>query len=65
MIARSPAQQTFLVQLAAGGTPSYLATEKAVQGESYSACLYCNEIGPEGGQQLVEETVATLNALWK
>jgi len=64
MVARSPALQTFLVQLAAGGPTSYLATQKAVAGESYSACLYCNEVGPEGGQQLVEETVATLNALW-
>lgn len=64
IVARSPALQTFLVQLTAGGTPSYLATRKAVDGESYSACLYCNEIGPEGGQQLVEETVASLKALW-
>lgn len=64
IIARSPALQTFLVQLAAGGMPSYLATHKAVAGESYSACLYCNEVGPDGGQQLVDETVTTLNALW-
>ncbi len=64
MTARSPALQTFLVQLTAGGIPSYLATAKAAAGESYSACLYCNEVGPEGGQQLVEETVSTLNALW-
>ncbi|MHB9105672.1 MAG: hypothetical protein ACYDCO_01335 [Armatimonadota bacterium] len=64
MVARSPALQTFLVQLTAGGPTSYLATEKAVAGESYSACLYCNEVGPEGGQQLVEETVNTLNQLW-
>lgn len=61
---RSPALQTFLVQLAAGGPTSYLATQKAVEGESYSACLYCNEVGPDGGQQLVDETVNTLNALW-
>lgn len=64
MLGRSPAQQTFLVQLTPFGVPSYLATEKAVHGESYSACLYCNEVGPEGGQQLVDETVASLETLW-
>ena len=64
IVGRSPAVQTFLVQLAAGGQPSYLATEKAVQGESYSACLYCNEVSPTGGQQLVEETLKTMNELW-
>ena len=64
MIARSPAVQTFLVQLAAGAEPSYLATQKAEAGESYSACIYCNEVGSAGGQQLVEETVETMDALW-
>jgi len=62
--ARSPAVQTFLAQLAAGGWGGYLATRKAEEGESYSACLYCNEVGSEGGQQLVEETVKTMNELW-
>jgi hypothetical protein len=61
---RSPAVQTFLVQLAAGGWGGYLATAKGVAGESYSACLYCNEVGPEGGQQLVEETLKTMHELW-
>lgn len=61
---RSPAIQTFLVQLAAGGIPSYLATQRAVEGGSYSACLYCNEIGPDGGQVLVEKTLALLHSLW-
>lgn len=61
---RSPALQTFLVQLAAGGKGSYLATGKAMAGESYSACLYCNEVSPVGGQQLVEETLKTMHELW-
>ncbi|MEI7437382.1 MAG: hypothetical protein WCL16_11335 [bacterium] len=64
MIGRSPAVQTFLVQLTAGGSPSYLATAKAEAGESYSACLYCNEVNSQGGQQLVEQTVKTMNELW-
>lgn len=46
--ARSPATQTFVVQLAGvpgphGGT--YLATERAAAGKGYSACLYC-EVSP-------------------
>jgi hypothetical protein len=64
MTARSPAVQTFLVQLAAGSWAGYLPTRKAVEGESYSACLYCNEVGPEGGQQLVEETLNAMQLLW-
>ena len=64
--ARSPAQQTFVVQLAAGGeyTGSYLPTARSVAGGSYGAGAYCNEVGPEGGQQLVEHTLRMLNELW-
>jgi hypothetical protein len=61
--ARSPAIQTFVVQHC--GVGSYLPTRLAVQGESYSACLYCNEVGPEGGDKLVNETVKTLKTLFK
>ncbi len=61
--AQSPAVQTFLVQLAGEGT--YLATHKAIEGEGYSACLYCCEVGAEGGAHLVEESVKSINALWE
>ncbi len=64
IIARSPAVQTFLVQLAAGSWGGYLATRKAEEGESYSACMYCNEVDSTGGQQLVEETLKTINELF-
>jgi hypothetical protein len=64
--ARSPFAQTFVVQLTGvpgndGGT--YLATERGAAGKGYSACLFCNQVSPEGGQQLVEETVAILKKL--
>lgn len=62
--ARSAATQTFVVQLCAGGSPSYLPTKLAQKGESYSACLYCNEVGPEGGDVLVEETLRLINSTW-
>ncbi|MBU4286082.1 MAG: hypothetical protein KKD76_04165, partial [Verrucomicrobia bacterium] len=61
--ARSPAAQTFLVQLAGSG--SYLPTERAVAGKGYGGGVYDNEVGPEGGQVLVEETLRTIDELWK
>ena len=64
--ARSPFEQTFVVQLAGtsgdgGGT--YLATERGAWGKGYSASMYCNEVSPQGGQELVEETIRTLKEL--
>lgn len=64
--ARSPFSQTFVVQLA--GTPTdcsgYVATERGAWGKGYSASLYCNQVSPQGGQELVEATVATLKAIY-
>ena len=64
--ARSPFEQTFIVQLAGqpgdeGGT--YLCTERGFEGRGYSASRYCNVVSPEGGQQLVEETLKLLETL--
>ncbi len=64
--ARSPFEQTFIIQLC--GTPykncgGYLATERGVWGKGYSASLYCNQISPQGGQELVEKTVRILKDL--
>jgi len=61
--ARSPFMQTFIVQLSGSGT--YLPTEKGVQGAGYSASAYDNIVGPEGGRQLVEETLKMLNRMQK
>lgn len=58
---RSKALLTFTVQLA-NGQSGYLPTEEAVQGGGYSAEKYI--VTPTGGQQIVDETVATLNAFW-
>jgi hypothetical protein len=63
MKGRSPALQTFVIQLAVGGG-TYLPTERAVRGGGYSAIINSNQVGPEGGQQLVEETLAAINDLW-
>lgn len=59
----SPAVQTFVVQLTGNGT--YLPTQKAVNGGSYSAIIQSNLVGPEGGQKLVDETVLLMKKLWQ
>jgi len=64
--ARSPFEQTFVVQLA--GQPgneggSYLCTERGAWGRGYSASMFCNLVSPQGGQELVEETVKILKAI--
>ena len=38
-------------------------TARGVEGKGYSACLFCNLVSPEGGQELVDETVRILNTL--
>ncbi|WP_158856519.1 neutral/alkaline non-lysosomal ceramidase N-terminal domain-containing protein [Lunatibacter salilacus] len=61
--ARSKALQTFVVQLVGGGT--YLPTMEAVRGGHYSAIIQSTEVGPEGGDILVEETVRGIHQLWE
>lgn len=62
MQSRSKALQTIVVQLAGPGT--YLPSSKAVKGGGYSAIIQSNEVGPEGGAILVEETLDLINAMW-
>jgi len=59
---RSPALQTFIVQLAGGGP--YLATERAAAGLSYGAVPASCTVSPAGGQVLVEEALAALSAMF-
>lgn len=66
MQARSPFEQTFIVQLTGqpgndGGT--YLCTERGAWGRGYSASMFCNLVSPQGGQELVEETIKVLKDL--
>lgn len=72
--ARSPAPQTLVVQLSAGvvgehlpidgGLGWYLPTARALSGGSYGAMPAVACVGPEGGQELVEASLAELNALF-
>lgn len=61
--ARSAAAQTILVQLTTG-MGWYLPTERAVQGGGYGAMPAVSRVGPEGGRELVEKTIATIQKLW-
>lgn len=62
MKARSPALQTFVIQLTGPGT--YLPTARGVQGGAYGSIPQSNTVGPEGGRVLVDRTVEMLDALW-
>lgn len=61
--ARSPFLQTFVVQLAGEEGGNYLATERGKNNKGYSASLFCNMVGPEGGQQWVENVLESLNKM--
>ncbi len=61
--ARSPFIQTFVVQLAGDYTGSYLPTERAEKNKGYSASIFCNRVGHEGGQELVEYSLEMLNEM--
>jgi hypothetical protein len=63
MKARSPGIQSFIAQLSGPG--SYLPTERAAGHGGYGAVIQSTEVGPEGGQVLVEETVAAWKKLWE
>ena len=64
--ARSPFVQTFVVQLVAQpelDNGSYLPTERGLWGKGFGASVYDNQVTPEAGQIIVEETVKTLHRL--
>ncbi len=63
MKARSPAIQTFVIQLAGPG--SYLPSERAMKHGGYGAVIQSSQVGPDGGQVLVEKTVEALKGLWE
>ena len=58
--ARSPFIQTFVTQLTGEGA-TYVATERGVENKGYSASIFCNLVGHEGGQVMVEGILRMLN----
>ncbi|HHV96142.1 MAG TPA: hypothetical protein GXX37_06665 [Clostridiaceae bacterium] len=61
--ARSKAKQTFAIQLSCG-SGGYLPTKDAISGGSYGARVSNGLVGPEGGDLLVEHSVAAINRFW-
>lgn len=61
--ARSPAAQTFLVQLA-GGSEGYLASSRSILTGDYGSHPASSPVGAEGGQVLVEATLDAIASLF-
>ena len=61
--ARSPFEQTFIVQLSLGGEGGYLPTERSHANRGYGSSYYSCPVDPAGGQQLVETTLENLNSM--
>ena len=59
---RSPATQTFVVQLAGPG--SYLPSARAMESGGYGATRGSREVGPEGGESLLDWSLDILGRLW-
>ena len=62
--ARSFAEQTFIVQLCCGAG-AYLPTEKAEKAGHYSAYISSGNVGHEGGDLLVRNSITEINKLFK
>lgn len=62
--ARSPAAQTFLVQLCCGDL-GYLPTAKAEKGGHYSAYVSSGRVGHQGGEELVRDALETLRGFFE
>ncbi len=60
--ARSPAVQTFLVQLAGPG--SYVPSARSTEGGGYGSVPASTPIGPAGGRKVADRTIDTLLSLW-
>lgn len=64
MKARSSATQTFIIQLS-NGSYGYLPTSRSISGGAYGAVPASTQIGPEGGQELVEGTLEIIDEMMK
>ncbi|NLO06957.1 MAG: hypothetical protein GX131_14115 [candidate division WS1 bacterium] len=60
--ARTPATQTFLVQLAGSG--SYVPSERSIAGGGYGSVPASTPIGPDGGRKVADATIDALLGLW-
>ena len=59
----TPAIQTFLIQIA-GCHGTYLPSERSVSHGGYGSAPASTDIGPDGGDKLVDWTVRTIDRMW-
>ena len=64
MKARCKARQAFIIQLSSNAKGGYLPTQAAVDGGSYGSKPVSTMVGPAGGDELVEKTLAAMDALF-
>lgn len=64
MKARCKASQAFIVQLSSNAKGGYLPTQAAVDGGSYGSKPVSTMVGPDGGDELVEKTLAAMDSLF-
>ena len=62
MKSRSPALQTFVIQLAGPG--GYVPTPRALEQGHYGTGVLEAVLSPEGGQKLTDHTVETIKSMW-
>jgi hypothetical protein len=64
MKARCKAQQAFIIQLSSNAKGGYLPTQIAVDGGGYGSKPVSTSVGPAGGDELVEKTLAAMDSLF-
>lgn len=64
MKARCKARQAFIIQLSSNAKGGYLPTQTAVDGGGYGSKPVSTMVGPAGGDELVEKTLAAMDALF-
>ena len=64
MKARCKARQAFIIQLSSNAKGGYLPTQIAVDGGSYGSKPVSTLVGPAGGDELVEKTLAAMDSLF-
>ena len=64
MKARCKARQAFIIQLSSNAKGGYLPTQAAVDGGSYGSKPVSTMVGPDGGDELVEKTLAAMDSLF-
>lgn len=63
--ARCKAPQPVVVQLSSNAKGGYLPTRAAIEGGGYGSKPVSTTVGPEGGDELVEKTIAAIDALFE